>query len=306
MEREEWAAEARAELRQRLQQNSLGRVEDVLMDKARYSIRLKLTSADEGSMRIGSSKMGGCPDLPPHVPWPDVSGRPMAFIAQINLQEAAAYDVESVLPSSGLLLFFVDDPDDVYDDEAFEDDPPDAPSSHVLYLTQAECMTLTRQPWPTMMLEDYRYTSAAIEMHVMGTLPDPGLQSIRTLLTEQEWQAYMRIQVGPVRDEPRYWHWLLGYAFSLTTIVHLDHFASTQRWDVDGHTFTQALQGKGDPVLVERMEREGADWRLLLQVSTNSVTRMDWYGGGVLHFVMPGQALAAHDFSFVSAAVQSL
>jgi len=29
-------------------------------------------------------------------------------------------------------------------------------------------------------------------------------------------------------------------------------------------------------------------------------------GGGVLHFVLPGQALAAHDFSYMSAAVQSL
>ncbi len=306
MDREEAATAAREELRQRLRQSGLGRVEDVLMERARYAIRLTLTPTTEDAVPVGASKMGGQPDLPTHVPWPEVSGRPMAFIAQINLQEAAPYDIEGILPSDGLLSFFVDDPDDVYDDEAFEDDPSDAPTCRVLYLDEDDCATLTRQRWPSALLENYLYTSAAIGMRVVGTLPDSKLPSIRTLLTEQERQSYWDVRVGTIRESAGDWHWLLGYASAQGESPELAHFASLQKWGVDWDTLTQALDGFGDQALAERVEREGADWRLLLQVYGNSEANMGWYGGGVLHFVLPGRALAAHDFSFVSAAVQSL
>lgn len=54
----------------------------------------------------GDSKLGGNPDLPSTLEWPRYHGKPMVFLAQINLEELKGLDVENVLPDRGILYFF--------------------------------------------------------------------------------------------------------------------------------------------------------------------------------------------------------
>lgn len=81
------------------------------------SIRLRTRRVDEDALPLGASKFGGLPDLPPSFEWPIWAGEadsedseyppgPMCFLAQLNLAEVAPYDVEGLLPSSGMLYFF--------------------------------------------------------------------------------------------------------------------------------------------------------------------------------------------------------
>jgi uncharacterized protein YwqG len=58
---------------------------------------------------IGSSRIGGLPDLPPKHAWPMRDGEPMLFVAQLRLDELAPYDPESLFPPQGVLSFFVAD-----------------------------------------------------------------------------------------------------------------------------------------------------------------------------------------------------
>ena len=64
---------------------------------------------------VGASKFYGTPDLPADFDWPYYKGtdfegvtknRPLAFLAQINLGEAAPYDRTGLLPKTGVLSFF--------------------------------------------------------------------------------------------------------------------------------------------------------------------------------------------------------
>lgn len=66
--------------------------------------------------RLGISKIGGKPHLPQDFVWPyfkgenydgEVADRPLSFVAQINLAEAAPYDKDRVLPHTGMLYFFM-------------------------------------------------------------------------------------------------------------------------------------------------------------------------------------------------------
>lgn len=56
---------------------------------------------------IGASRFGGWPDLPRKSDWPRWQGRPMGFVAQLNLEEAHSAGVSLRLPRRGLLSFFV-------------------------------------------------------------------------------------------------------------------------------------------------------------------------------------------------------
>jgi uncharacterized protein YwqG len=55
-----------------------------------------------------ASRFGGQPAMPADLPWPDWNGRPLDFIAQIDLAELPASKTGFGLPESGTLFFFFD------------------------------------------------------------------------------------------------------------------------------------------------------------------------------------------------------
>src|SRR5579884_2125411 len=81
------------------------------------SIRLSTTAVEEASFKIGTSKLGGVPDLPPGTSWPQWKGVPQSFIAQIRLEDVQPYDINKVLPSQGMLWFFYDAAQEIYGED---------------------------------------------------------------------------------------------------------------------------------------------------------------------------------------------
>jgi hypothetical protein len=71
--------------------------------------RLDVTPAAD--LSLGASRIGGVPDLPPSMKWPELAGSPFQFVAQIRLDEILPPPAD--LPASGMLWFFVHwrDPD---------------------------------------------------------------------------------------------------------------------------------------------------------------------------------------------------
>src|SRR5947209_1881972 len=84
---------------------------------SRPSIRLLTTRVDESSFPIGASKIGGVPDLPADIAWPQCHGLPQSFLAQIHLADIASYERESLLPHRGLLWFFYDAQQQTFGDD---------------------------------------------------------------------------------------------------------------------------------------------------------------------------------------------
>src|SRR2546423_14451566 len=65
---------------------------------ARPSIRLLPTPVNESTLALGSSKIGGVPDLPSGVSWPQCHGLPHSFLGQIHLADIGPYDTNTLLP----------------------------------------------------------------------------------------------------------------------------------------------------------------------------------------------------------------
>ena len=57
---------------------------------------------------IGSSRMGGSPDLPLGIAWPSRNGTPLDFLLQLDLTEIPRHWGGDLLPESGWIYFFYD------------------------------------------------------------------------------------------------------------------------------------------------------------------------------------------------------
>ena len=94
-----------------------------------------------------SSRIGGKPYLPKDFIWPtytsyeDKITRHLSFLCQINLEEIKDYDVDYILPTTGLLYFFYD-----CDSLCFGFDPRDKGSAKIYYYDNTNDFTLLDIP----------------------------------------------------------------------------------------------------------------------------------------------------------------
>jgi hypothetical protein len=81
----------------------------------RYGIEITCQPASETRLGIGRSRLGGRPDLPTDYAWPSAKrskgGRdvalPLAFVGQVALEDVVVHDRERLLPTEGVLSFFI-------------------------------------------------------------------------------------------------------------------------------------------------------------------------------------------------------
>ena len=88
-------------------------MKEKLESLGKNSIQLKI--ARKETYKLGATRFGGKPDVPPDFVWPTYEGesydnvvkdRPLTFLAQFNCAELAQFDKEHLLPDHGLLSFF--------------------------------------------------------------------------------------------------------------------------------------------------------------------------------------------------------
>src|SRR5689334_24650881 len=84
-----------------LEGRGLARVAKELISHVRQSAKFSRTALAE----IPGNRLGGRPNLPDHIEWPQWRDQPLAFIAQLDM--AALPRIEGLgLPPSGALYFF--------------------------------------------------------------------------------------------------------------------------------------------------------------------------------------------------------
>lgn len=98
--------------------------------------------------RLGGSRIGGLPDLPPTVDWPELDGLKIPFIAQIDLAEFLA-DKKTLLPQSGHLYLFA----------LIDNEPQHQPAPFRLFIDQTPAKSLIRQSIPKDIWQDWQHSS---------------------------------------------------------------------------------------------------------------------------------------------------
>lgn len=229
---------------------------------------------------IGASKLGGEPNLPPDFEWPEWQGTPLAFLAQVNLEQVAPYDAERLLPPSGMLYFFY---------EAHEQPwgyyPDDAGSWRVVYYA-GRADTLVHTPLPRAMPKDCRFPEVPIAFEQRSMLPldfeELELLAPELELTDERWDEYAELayRIAQIEeDQPK--NWLLGYHAS-----------------IQGAASADAIRAQYAMSWQEALAR-GQELILLLHLDSDETIEMVWGDVGTLYFWIHRDDLAARRFDKV-------
>ena len=218
-----------------------------------------------GRLPLGASRIGGIPDLPPGLAWPEFEGRKVQFLAQVDFAQMPRWE-GTLLPADGWLYYF----------GLYENDHEHVTAVHY---HRGPRESLVRVPTPK--LEEIWPThNDDLTYELLPLVPRMALfvdgARIAEDLDEDPWELSNQIK-GMIEDsdipEPKpdrldQTAWLLG--------------------DIAGVDGSIAEH-------IEAMELDGDDWMNLLAITSSGT--MEWGDGGTLYLLIRRSDLACRDFS---------
>lgn len=248
--------------------------------QARPALHLEHTQEDR------SSWIGGDPRVPPDFKWPSWQGRPMTFLAQMDLSEVAAALREPWFPTHGQLYFF-----HASGDPELGDEPTERGSWRVIY-SRAERSTLTA---PNSGSRDMRvFPRTNVTFRRIESLPSEERVMNGREPTNEEFETLLAAQDAPFKGHPR--HQMFGYPVPEQN----DNMELESELALRGLTY--ADEGSNE---YRDATREAAQWHLLLQLDTDDDLQMMWEDGGLLFFWIKQTDAAQGNFDRVWMVLQS-
>jgi uncharacterized protein YwqG len=231
------------------------------------------------------SKLGGLPRLPSAVEWPAWEGDPLAFLAQVALDELPPSPAIEGLPLEGMLYFFYDARQTTW---GFS--PQDRGSWRVIY---APAPGSSSRPAPVrleVLFPQKRLSFSAIDSYPgwerLDISADLPFEEARPLI-----DAAAQMREAPFEGLPR--HQMGGYPSP----------EQGDRMELECQLVSNGLycgdaSGFEDP-RAESLRPGAQDWQLLLQLDSDDEAAMMWGDAGRLYFWIRKQDLEKRDFSNV-------
>jgi uncharacterized protein YwqG len=230
---------------------------DSILSLVKPSIRISVAAIEE-ELPVGVSKLGGTPDLPPEWEWVEIDGKPLEFIGQIRLEEVAPFDVQSLLPKSGILYFFVVE---------FESQYTTKQLCQTHYY-DGELSNLRRTRYPASLKDWSRWKPVKLSFDTESTIPDPLSRMFEEFMEEKDSDAfYEQLYKTGIRGE--YNHRMLGHPDLIQPHSILDSNEVELLLQVDTDGDIEAFNGR----------------------------TMMWGDTGVLYYTIPREALKQKAFN---------
>jgi uncharacterized protein YwqG len=264
------------EFRERLDAVGLSEHAEALTELARDSIRL-MPDLTADLTEPGTTRLGGEPDLPVDTAWPDLDGRPLSFIAQINLAGLPPAPASTALPNRGLLSFFYD----AATQSAWGFDPADRGSWAVRYSPDEQ--PWTPRPAPDALPLEGRFTALGLTGSSQLCFPPWESHDVEQLGIDSPWSTYASV----LGDQDETLHRLLGHPDPLQGDMQQECQLASNGINCGG---PEHLSDPRTPSLLPG----ASEWRLLLQIdSTETDTGMMWGDVGRLYYWIREEDLRA-------------
>lgn len=231
---------------------------------------LKRALLIKGTSTSSTSYFGGQPPKGVPFTWPENKGRPLSFLACIDLQQLPA--VLDWLPKTGKLLFFYD-----LEEQPWGFDPADQGGWEVIHATgrldaeeQQESSLPNIKPGSLMNTKSIGFVPA----HLPPTYEDEVISSLK--LTDIEETNLMEWRTSLLGEGPL--HLMGGYPDNIQTPqMALQCQMVTEGLYCGDSTYDNNPQN-------EELSRKAKDWQLLLQMDSDEDLGVMWGDGGSLYF----------------------
>jgi uncharacterized protein YwqG/predicted DNA-binding protein (MmcQ/YjbR family) len=255
-----------------LSSHGLSRRREEIEGLSRPAMLLQTGKAVESKMVVGQTKIGGQPDLPENIEWPQLADeRPLAFLAQINLAEVASVGRLTGLPASGLLSFF-----SVFGWQIEEDADPQLPRGKYDYAWTRVLYHSTNQK-----TFQRRRTPAGVNSFKAAKVEFVPITSFPTHTKEP-----VVAKLGWKRDvKDKYDDFVMAY--------------NGARGHQLGNPAGNLLLGYADYVQDFVKEVADEDLQLLFQLASDENAGMCWGDGGFVYFWISPRDLARKKFDRV-------
>ncbi|MDF2701026.1 MAG: hypothetical protein K0Q49_2590 [Haloplasmataceae bacterium] len=222
---------------------------------------------NKDEVKIGSTKIGGSPDVYDGFKWPSWKGLYLGFLAQINLSEVSKYDHKNQLPSQGMLYFFYE-----CEEMPWPEEPEDVDSFKVIYY-DGDLSYLKRIDYPTELNKEHSvFNEVCVDLSNRWSLPE-NIDFIAEIYSDLYFK-YISGQDGKQTC-------LLGYPMSIQDDVTYDIILNTR-------------QVYGANTIEEKDE-----WILLFQLDSMEEANMMWGDCGILYFMIKKEDLKNRNFDKV-------
>lgn len=135
-----------------------------IIELIRPAIGISTKKLQSDNLKIGSSKIGGKPDLPKDICWPKLNDSHLVFCAQYNVSELEKFDVENLLPKKGIFYIFIGINEEWNEFSMMQND------TKIFFTENTE--NLERKEYPTSFNLERIVEPAKIEYFESITIPD--------------------------------------------------------------------------------------------------------------------------------------
>ncbi len=225
------------------------------------------------------SKLGGKPELPATMDWPDGREHPRCFVAQLDLAEVRAANGPDWLPAEGRLYFF------------YDEDATDSLDLVACYASQEPAGPERSAPdgyEPDPMFEERRVGFERLismpSLDWLGVLNQTGL-------ADADFDELIEAPDKPFGDGPQ--HRIGGYASEIQSAQMELECEFRSRSVTPNYWQVPPAVAKG-----------AEDWRLLLQVDSDDELAMNWIDTGRLYIFVRERDARKGDFSRTATIIQ--
>ena len=232
-----------------------------------------------GQEAVSRSHLGGTPELPPDFVWPSHQGKPLSFLACLELAQLHQALRIDWLPPNGALLFFYD-----LKNHPWGYDPKNRDSWSVVHLPEGG------PDWVVPKTQSISLPRLNVRPKCIRTLPSWEREPILALsLTDEESDLYLDLTDKPYGDAAQ--HQIGGFP----SPVQGDEMELQCQLTSHG-LFCGDSTGYNSPE-AQPLKAGAADWRLLLQIDSDDDLEVMWGDLGKLYFWIQESTARQADFS---------
>ncbi len=243
---------------------------DSLLEHGQQALKLRKVEKET------KSYLGGLPALPAGVEWPTRQGKPLPFLASLDLGEIGASDMIQWLPREGRLMFFYD-----VEDQPWGFDPNDRDGFAVIY---------AKEPGEEQEPPVDIFPKFYVDFVNVVSLPDPQrFEELGISMHEVDIETFLNGYGDWIAEE--FGHQVGGYPRPIQNdSMELESQLASNGIDCGSGAGYQSEEGK-------KLAPGAKEWRLLLEFDTDDDLEVMWGDAGKLYFWVKEKDASKGDFS---------